>query len=214
MSSVDGGAAGAAPFATRVLPVLVIDDAAQAVPLGRALRAGGIDAVEVTLRTAAATEAIRALCSELPDLVVGAGTVLTPEQAREALDAGAAFAVAPGLDPEVVAIFQEADVPFLPGVMTPSEVGRALRMGCRWLKFFPAEAAGGVAALKAILAPFRGQVAGVCPTGGIRAETAPHYLALPEVFAVGGSWLAPKGLVASGNWAAIEGLARAAVAAS
>lgn len=211
MSSVEEGATRRAPFATRVLPVLVLDDAARAVPLARALQAGGIDAVEVTFRTAAAAAAIRAIRSEVPDLEVGAGTVLTPEQAREALDAGVGFAVAPGLDPEVVALFREAGVPFLPGVMTPSEFGRALRLGCRWLKFFPAEAAGGVKALRAILAPFRGQVLGVCPTGGIGPENAGEYLAIPEVFAVGGSWLAPREELHDGAWVGIEARARAAV---
>lgn len=213
MSSDEVGAPTPAPFATRVLPVLVIDDVARAAPLAGALRAGGVDAVEVTFRTPVAADAIRAIRAEVPDVHVGAGTVLTPAHAREALAAGATFGVAPGLDPEVVAIFREAGVPFMPGVMTPSEITQALRLGCRWLKFFPAESAGGVPALRAMLAPFRGHVLGVCPTGGIDGENAPTYLAVPEVFAVGGSWLAPAALVARGDWAGIEGRTRRALRA-
>lgn len=200
------------PFPGRVLPVVVLDDPALAPRLARALLDGGLGAMEVTFRTAAAAEAIRAVRAEVPEMVVGAGTVLTADHAREALQAGAAFAVAPGLNPAMVEHFQDAGVPFLPGVMTPSEVDRARRLGCTRIKWFPAGVAGGARALKAILAPFRGQGLDVCPTGGVSLDTLEGYLAQPEVFAVGGSWIATRDQVAGECWEAITAQAREAVA--
>lgn len=193
-----------------VLPVVVVDDAADAVPLARALVAGGLPAIEVTLRTPAALEAIRAVADAVPDAVVGAGTVLTPAQVEACVEAGARFLVSPGWTETLLAAMTAAGVPFLPGVSTASEVVALLERGVREMKFFPAEAAGGTAYLKSLAGPLSG--ARFCPTGGIGPGTAPEYLALPNVGCVGGSWMIPADAVAAGDWARVERLAREAAA--
>jgi 2-dehydro-3-deoxyphosphogluconate aldolase / (4S)-4-hydroxy-2-oxoglutarate aldolase len=189
-----------------VIPVLQFDSAAQAVSVCRALLEGGLRTIEITLRTPAALAAIEAVARLGEELVVGAGTILTPLQLGEAKQAGARFAVSPGFSPALAEAADRQAVPFLPGVMTPSEIMAAREAGYTRLKFFPSEAAGGVKALQAVAGPF-GDVR-FCPTGGIRAETAPSYLALSNVMCVGGSWMAPPDLVAAGDWKAIAALAR------
>ncbi|AKN68799.1 keto-deoxy-phosphogluconate aldolase [Streptomyces sp. PBH53] len=191
-----------------VVPVVVLADAADAVPLARALVAGGLPAIEVTLRTPAALDAIRAIADEVPQAVVGAGTVLTPEQVAACTAAGARFLVSPGWTETLLAAMRGSGVPFLPGVSTTSEVVTLLERGVREMKFFPAQAAGGTAYLKSLAGPL--PQARFCPTGGIGPTTAPEYLALPNVGCVGGSWMAPAEAVAAGDWARIEELARAA----
>ncbi|MBQ0889858.1 bifunctional 4-hydroxy-2-oxoglutarate aldolase/2-dehydro-3-deoxy-phosphogluconate aldolase, partial [Streptomyces sp. RM72] len=173
-----------------VVPVVVVDDLADAVPLARALVAGGLPAIEVTLRTPVALDAIRAIADEVPGAVVGAGTVITAEQVAEVVAAGARFLVSPGWTDALLEAMRASGVPFLPGVSTTSEVVALLERGVREMKFFPAEAAGGTAYLKALAAPL--PQARFCPTGGISAASAPEYLALPNVGCVGGSWMLPK----------------------
>ena len=193
-----------------VVPVLTVEDPASAVPLARALVAGGLGVLEVTLRTAKALEAARAIMAEVEGAVVGIGTVLTPEAMRAAQRAGARFAVSPGSTPDLLAAAAAEGLPYLPGTATASEVMALVERGYSTLKFFPAESAGGVAALRALAAPF-GWVR-FCPTGGIDAGKASHYLALANVLAVGGSWVAPADRVAAGDWARITVLAREAAA--
>ncbi|MFV2196777.1 bifunctional 4-hydroxy-2-oxoglutarate aldolase/2-dehydro-3-deoxy-phosphogluconate aldolase [Nocardiopsis sp. LOL_012] len=191
-----------------VLPVVVLSDAEAAVPLARALVAGGVPGVEVTLRTPAALSAIERIAAEVPDAVVGAGTVATAEQAEAAAKAGARFLVSPGCTPDLATAMIDTGLPFLPGVATVSEALALLERGITEMKFFPAEAAGGVPFLKSLGGPLP-QVR-FCPTGGITPASAPTYLALPNVGCVGGSWLAPAGLVAAGDWDAVTALAREA----
>jgi len=193
-----------------VIPVVAIDDAADAVSLGKALSAGGLPCAEITFRTAAAAAAIEAISSECPDVLVGAGTVLTVAQAKSAIAAGAKFVVTPGFDPAVVDWCLDNEVPITPGVITPTEINMALNKKVNILKFFPAEAAGGVKTLKAIGAPY-GEVKFV-PTGGISPANLPEYLALPMVHACGGSWLVKKQLIAGGQFDQISRLAAEAVA--
>jgi 2-dehydro-3-deoxyphosphogluconate aldolase/(4S)-4-hydroxy-2-oxoglutarate aldolase len=193
-----------------VVPVLVVEDAGTALPLARALVAGGLPVLEITLRTPAALEVIRTLAGELEDAVVGAGTVLTPSQYRDAERAGARFVVSPGATPALLEAAAAARVPFLPGAATASEIMRLLEHGHRCLKFFPAEPAGGLAYLKALASPL--PEARFCPTGGIDAAAARRYLSLPNVLCVGGSWVAPGAAVAAGDWRKITELARAAAA--
>mgnify|MGYP001319107594 CR=1 FL=1 len=193
-----------------VMPVMVIDRVEDAVPLARALVAGGIRVLEVTLRTPAALAAIRAMTEEMPEAIVGAGTLTRPQQVEECLRAGAVFAVSPGLTPTLAEAAGVAGLPLVPGVMTPSEVMAARERGFDALKLFPAVQAGGVGMLKALAGPLPDVV--FCPTGGISAATAPDYLALPNVACVGGSWLTPAEAVAARDWATITGLARAAAA--
>lgn len=193
-----------------VMPVIVIDDADLAVPLARALLAGGIRVLEVTLRTPAALESIRRIVRELPEAIVGAGTVLDSTDAERARLAGARFGVSPGSTPDLIGALRGGDWPFLPGVMTPSEAMNLANAGYTELKFFPAAPAGGAAMLKAMAGPLPGL--SFCPTGGIAPETAPAYLALPNVCCVGGSWLTPPALLRAHDWAAIEQLARSSVA--
>ncbi|MFI9765828.1 bifunctional 4-hydroxy-2-oxoglutarate aldolase/2-dehydro-3-deoxy-phosphogluconate aldolase [Streptomyces sp. NPDC052415] len=195
-----------------VLPVVVIEDASDAVPLARALLAGGLPAIEVTLRTAAALDAIRAMAADVPEAVVGAGTVISPEQVTAAVDAGARFLVSPGWTDVLLEAMRAAGVPFLPGVSTVSEVVALLERGVREMKFFPAQAAGGTAYLKSLSGPL--PQARFCPTGGIGADSAPEYLALPNVRCVGGSWMLPADAVAARDWARIEALARGAAGLS
>lgn len=192
-----------------IIPVLVLDDAGSAPALARALVAGGLPALEVTLRTSYALEAIRAM-ADVPGGIVGAGTLLTPADIRAAKDAGAKFGVSPGATPRLIAASVEIGLPLLPGAATASEVMALWEQGYDMLKFFPAEAAGGAPALKSIGAPIP-QVA-FCPTGGITPQNAASYLALPNVLCAGGSWVAPKDLIAKGDWAGITALAAAAAA--
>ncbi|GLZ34235.1 2-dehydro-3-deoxy-phosphogluconate aldolase [Lentzea sp. NBRC 105346] len=191
-----------------VIPVVVVDDAAHAVPLAQALLRGGIGVIELTLRTPAALEAIERVAAEVPDIVIGAGTVTAPEHAEQAAKAGAKFLVTPGTTDRVLDAAEATGLPFLPGAATVSEVMRLAERGLTALKFFPAEAAGGVDYLKSIGGPI--PHVRFCPTGGITPETAPNYLKLPNVGCVGGSWLAPKDALAAGDWARIETLAKAA----
>ena len=195
-----------------VIPVIVIEKEEQAVPLARALVAGGLPVLEVTFRTSAAAGAIAAIRREVPEAVVGAGTVLTPEMAKAAKAAGAAFAVAPGFDPAVVAAAKAEGLPFCPGVATASELSQALSAGCRMVKFFPAEAAGGVKMIKNLLGAFRFTGVRFMPTGGVNLANVTDYLAVPEVACCGGTWVVPKDALAAGDYAAIEKLAAEASA--
>jgi 2-dehydro-3-deoxyphosphogluconate aldolase/(4S)-4-hydroxy-2-oxoglutarate aldolase len=192
-----------------VIPVLVIDDAAKAADLAAALVAGGLPALEVTLRTPAALDAIRAM-AQVEGGAVGAGTLLTPEDVRRAKEAGATFGVSPGATDRLLAACEDADLPLLPGAATATEAMALLERGYTVQKFFPAEASGGAAALKSIGEPI--PRIGFCPTGGVSLKNAGDYLSLPNVLCVGGSWVAPADKVASGDWAAIEALAREAAA--
>ncbi len=194
-----------------IVPVIVIDAADDAVPLVEALVAGGIDIIEVTLRSPAAIDAIGRIAGRFGNVAVGAGTVVTVEQARQAIGAGASFGVAPGLNPAIVEHFQAAGVPFAPGVMTPTETERALSLGCTVMKFFPAEAAGGVPFLKALAGPYRSHGVRYIPTGGITGDNLDAYLALDMVVSVGGSWMAGAGAIRSGDWPTITRLAREAM---
>ncbi|KIZ18602.1 bifunctional 4-hydroxy-2-oxoglutarate aldolase/2-dehydro-3-deoxy-phosphogluconate aldolase [Streptomyces natalensis] len=191
-----------------VIPVVVLDDAADAVPLARALVAGGLPAIEVTLRTPAALEAVRAIDGEVPDAVVGAGTVLSADQVDAARAAGSRFLVSPGWSPRLLGAMKDSGVPFLPGVSTASEVVTLLDEGLTELKFFPAETAGGTSHLRSLAAPL--PRARFCPTGGITPATAPAYLALPNVGCVGGTWMLPPDALAAKDWPRIERLAREA----
>ncbi|MFD4176577.1 MULTISPECIES: bifunctional 4-hydroxy-2-oxoglutarate aldolase/2-dehydro-3-deoxy-phosphogluconate aldolase [Streptomyces] len=193
-----------------VVPVVVLHDVADAVPLARALVAGGLPAIEVTLRTPAALESIRAMAAEVPGAVVGAGTVISPEHVRDTVDAGARFLVSPGWTDALLEAMKASGVPFLPGVSTTSEVVALLERGVREMKFFPAEAAGGTAYLKALSAPL--PQARFCPTGGISLASAPSYLALPNVGCVGGSWMVPGDAVAAKDWDRVARLAAEAAA--
>ncbi|BAG22045.1 MULTISPECIES: bifunctional 4-hydroxy-2-oxoglutarate aldolase/2-dehydro-3-deoxy-phosphogluconate aldolase [Streptomyces] len=193
-----------------VVPVVVLHDAADAVPLARALVAGGLPAIEVTLRTPAALDSIRAMAAEVPGAVVGAGTVISPEHVRDTVAAGARFLVSPGWTDALLEAMKASGVPFLPGVSTTSEVVALLERGVREMKFFPAEAAGGTAYLKALSAPL--PQARFCPTGGISLASAPSYLALPNVGCVGGSWMVPGDAVAAKDWDRVARLAAEAAA--
>ena len=198
------------PIVTRapVIPVLTIERVEHALPLARALVAGGLPVLEVTLRTPAALEAIAAIEREVPDAVVGAGTITTPGDIAAAENAGAAFLVSPGTPAELAEALARARVPALPGCATVSEAMALAARGFTMLKFFPAEASGGIAWLKAVGAPLPGL--SFCPTGGIDGRNAAAYLALANVAAVGGSWVAPKDAVAAGDYARVTALARAA----
>ncbi len=189
-----------------VMPVVVIEDAATALPLARALLSGGIRAVEITLRTPAALDAIQAIAVGAPEMAVGAGTLLNAQDLRDARAAGAVFGVSPGCTPGLLSA--AGDWPYLPGVMTPSEAMRAFDAGYKTLKFFPAASAGGPALLRAMSGPLAQAL--FCPTGGITPASAPEYLALPNVACVGGSWIAPLPLLRTGDWAGISRLAREA----
>ena len=188
-----------------VLPVLVIEQPNHAIPLAETLVAQGVRVLEITLRTDAALAVINTIARHVPEAIVGAGTVLTPEQLQYVKDAGAQFAVSPGITERLLTAARRLEVALLPGVASASEVQFALELGYEQLKFFPAEAAGGPALLQALYGPFP-QVR-FCPTGGIHAQSAPAYLKLPNVACVGGSWLAPKKLMEEGDWLAIAALA-------
>ncbi|MFF3945065.1 bifunctional 4-hydroxy-2-oxoglutarate aldolase/2-dehydro-3-deoxy-phosphogluconate aldolase [Streptomyces sp. NPDC001902] len=193
-----------------VIPVLTLDDPADAAPLVRALVRGGLTAVEFTLRTPTALEAIAAAAREVPEAVVGAGTVVRAEQVGAAARAGARFLVSPGWTPGLLEAMTASGLPFLPGVSTASEVVALAERGVTELKFFPAEAAGGTAYLRALAAPLPD--VRFCPTGGIDAERAPAYLALPNVACVGGSWMVPQDALRDRDWDRVERLAREAAA--
>jgi 2-dehydro-3-deoxyphosphogluconate aldolase/(4S)-4-hydroxy-2-oxoglutarate aldolase len=191
----------------RLICVAVIDKPETAVPLAEALLAGGMNVIEVTFRTASAADSISRIRQAVPEACVGAGTVLTAYQAAQAADAGAQFLVAPGLDDLVLQAASARQLPYIPGVVTPTEVVRALQLKCHLLKFFPAEASGGVPMLKALAGPFAHTGVQFVPTGGITAASLSSYLALPQVAAVGGSWMAERDLVAQGAWPKITALA-------
>lgn len=191
-----------------VIPVLAFDSVEQGEAVSRALHAGGVKVLEVTLRTAAGLQVIERVSGLADDIVVGVGTITRPEQCAQAKRAGARFAVSPGLTRPLHEAAQEAGLPLLPGVMTPSDILLALELGYEIVKFFPAQQAGGVPMLQAFQGPF--PTLKFCPTGGISAESAPHFLALPNVMCVGGSWLTPKAALAAKNWDEVTRLARAA----
>jgi 2-dehydro-3-deoxyphosphogluconate aldolase / (4S)-4-hydroxy-2-oxoglutarate aldolase len=191
-----------------VIPVLTIEHVEDAVPLARALVKGGLRVLEVTLRTPAALDAIRLIANDVEDAIVGAGTVLSEIDLKHAKEAGARFAVSPGLTKQFARSAVAAGLPLLPGVATASDIMRGLDLGLTYFKFFPAETSGGAAALKAFQGPFAH--CRFCPTGGITLESAPRYLALPNVLCVGGTWIAPRELVKARDWAAIALRAREA----
>lgn len=191
-----------------VVPVIAIDRIEDAVPLARALVAGGLPVLEITLRTACALEAMRAIVAEVEGAIVGAGTVLTANDLGAVAAAGARFAISPGATPTLYAAAPHASIPWLPAIATASELMVGLERGYRRFKFFPAESSGGIAALKSFAGPFA--QARFCPTGGIDAAKAPAYKALANVVTVGGSWMLPKAAIDAGRWDEIEALARAA----
>lgn len=191
-----------------VVPVVVLDRAEDAVPTARALLAGGVDVMEITFRTDAAAASIRAVAEACPEMLVGAGTVITLEQCRQAVACGARFIVAPGFDAEVVRWCVEQDVAVTPGCVTPTEIMAAMKLGLRVVKFFPAGIYGGLKAMKALSAPFGG--VRFIPTGGVDAHNLGEYLSAPFVHAVGGSWLCPKAEIAAGHFEQITALCREA----
>lgn len=198
--------------AKRIVPVVVLEDAKNALPLAEALLEGGLDIMEITFRTAAAEDCLRQIGSRFPEILLGAGTLLSVDQVRRARDAGALFGLAPGLNPAVVAAARECGLGFSPGVMTPGEVEQALALDCQLLKFFPAGVAGGPAMLKALAGPYGHTGVRFVPTGGITAGNMTDYLKLPVVVAVGGSWMVEKALVAAARWDEITRLTREALA--
>jgi 2-dehydro-3-deoxyphosphogluconate aldolase/(4S)-4-hydroxy-2-oxoglutarate aldolase len=191
-----------------VVPVITIEDAAHAVPLARALTRGGLRAVEITLRTPAALEAARAIRAEVPEAIVGIGTVLTPDDLTRSAGIGAAFALSPGATPELLEAARAIELPFIPGVQSASELIACLTRGFEIVKFFPAVPAGGIAALRALAGPFPG--VRFCPTGGIGEKNAREWLDEPNVVALGGSWIASRAEIQAGAWDTIETRARAA----
>ena len=195
-----------------IVPVIVLDDEEKAVPLARALVGGGLKVVEVTFRTAAAAGAIRRIRAEVPEAVVGAGTLLTVSQLRAAREAGAVFGVAPGFDPLVFKAAVDDGFPMVPGIATASELSQALTAGAKVVKFFPAEAAGGVKTIKNLLGAFRFTGVKFMPTGGVSPANVRDYLAVPEIVACGGTWIVPKDALADGDWDAIGRLAAEAAA--
>lgn len=197
-------------LAAPVIPVVIIDQLAQAVPLARALVAGGLPVIEITLRTAAGLEAIRAIASEVPGAIVGAGTVLDPAQLAEVAKAGARFAVSPGATAKILDAANSENIALLPGIATASEAMALIERGYRFAKFFPAEPAGGAAYLSAIASPL--PQLRFCPTGGITLESAPRYLKLPNVICVGGSWMVNRNTIAASDWSAITDAATKAAA--
>lgn len=199
--------------AVRIVPVVEIDDPADAVLLARALSAGGIGTMEVTLRTPAAVDAIRAVSAEVDGFVVGAGTLVLPEQVEQVAAAGAAYGVSPGWHRSLSAAAEAAGLPYVPGVVTPSEVMDAAAHGHRRLKFFPAGAYGGVATLRSFAAPLAALGVSFMPTGGVRLDNLAEFLELPHVFAVGGTWIAPRAAIGARDAASITRAAAAATAA-
>lgn len=196
--------------ALKVIPVIAIEQAEDIIPLGAALANNGLPVAEITFRSAAAVDAIRLLRKAYPEMLIGAGTVLNREQVIAAKDAGATFIVSPGFNPNTVKTCQDLDIPIIPGVNNPSTIEAALEMGLTTLKFFPAEASGGTAMIKALLAPYT-QLK-LMPTGGISTHNINEYLAIPRVIACGGSWMVDKKLIAEKQWEEIGRLTREAVA--
>lgn len=194
----------------KVVPVVVLEDAKDAAPLAKALCEGGLPCAEVTFRTAAAKDSIKAMTDAYPDMLVGAGTVLTTEQVDSAVEAGAKFIVSPGFDPEIVDYCLEKEIPVFPGCITPSEVAQAVKRGLRVVKFFPAEQFGGIATIKALSAPYVGLK--FMPTGGISAKNLKEYLACKPIVACGGSWMVKKDLIEAGEFDKIRELTKEAVA--
>jgi 2-dehydro-3-deoxyphosphogluconate aldolase/(4S)-4-hydroxy-2-oxoglutarate aldolase len=201
-------------LAKRIVPVVVLDSVESAEPLAEALLEGGLDIMEITFRTAAAEESIKRIASRYPEILLGAGTLLEKEQMIRAKNAGAVFGLAPGLNPEIVRTANEAGLSFSPGVMTPSEVEQALSLGCKLLKFFPAEAAGGVNMLKSLAGPYAHTGVKFVPTGGVTSANLASYLKLPVVAAIGGSWMVDKSLVHAGKWDEITRLTKEALEAA
>lgn len=196
---------------TGIVAVLVIDNASDAVPLARALLAGGVDVMELTLRTPAAMEALKAVRAEVSEMIAGVGTILTPDQLNKAVAAGAAFGVAPGLNPRILTAARDAGLSFAPGILTPTDIELAVEQGCQLLKFFPAEPSGGLAYLKAINAPYAHLGLRYIPLGGLNARNMTAYLGDSSVSALGGSWLAPRDLIKARAWQQITALAAEAV---
>lgn len=193
-----------------VIAVLVVDRAEDAVPLAKALLDGGTGVMELTLRTPAALDALRAIRASVPEMIAGVGTILTPAQVVQAKDAGASFGVSPGMNPRVLAAARSAGLPFAPGIATPTDIEAALESECRLLKFFPCEASGGLAYLKNIAAPYAHLGLKYVPLGGLNEKNMAAYLSDPLVGALGGSWLAPRELIAAGDWNAITARCAAA----
>ena len=183
-----------------VIAVLVIDDAGHAVALAKSLLDGGIDVMELTLRTPAALDALKEIRTHVPEMMAGIGTILTATQVQEVVDAGASFGVAPGLNPTVVSAAQNIGLPFAPGVVTPSDVEQAIELGCRELKFFPAEPSGGLKYLRSLAAPYAHLGIRYVPLGGINVTNLPNYISDANILAVGGSWLAPRGDINAEDW--------------
>jgi 2-dehydro-3-deoxyphosphogluconate aldolase/(4S)-4-hydroxy-2-oxoglutarate aldolase len=183
-----------------VVPVVEVQDASDAVPLARTLTEAGLPVLEITFRTPAARDAVAAIAAELPDFLLGAGTLLTPDAVAAAVDAGARFGVSPGVSPRCLAAAREREFPFIPGAVTPSEVITCLDLGAHHIKFFPAGVYGGATTLSALAGPFAATGVRFMPTGGVNASNAAHYLRLPHVFAVGGTWIAPRSDIAQGRW--------------
>lgn len=198
--------------ALKLVPVVVLNDVEKAVPLARTLVENGCNCIEITFRTAAAEESIARIAKEVPEMLIGAGTLLTPDQVVRAKKAGATFGVAPGFDPVVVKAAQEDALPFAPGIATATEACQALTMGCIFQKFFPAEPAGGTKLLKAILAAIRHTGIRIMPTGGINAGNIVNWLAIPEVVACGGSWICEPALIDAEDWEEIGRRTREALA--
>lgn len=194
-----------------IVAVLVIDRAEDAVPLAKALLAGGVDVMELTLRTPAALDALKAIRADVPEMLAGVGTILTTDQVKQVVEAGAAFGVAPGVNPRILTAAREAGLSFAPGIVTPSDIEASLEHGCKILKFFPAEPSGGLAYLKAMAAPYAHLGLKFVPLGGLNAKNMASYLADPQVAALGGSWLAPRELIKAGEWGKITALAAEAV---
>lgn len=195
---------------SKVVAVLVIDNAAHAVPVARALLRGGIGAMELTLRTAAALPALRAIKQEVPEMLAGIGTILTTDQVDQVVEAGAAFGVAPGMNARIVKYAQDRGLPFGPGIMTPSDIEAAIELGCRTLKFFPAETAGGLKHLQNIVAPYQHLGLDFIPLGGLSSKNMADYLRSPLISAIGGSWIAKKETINAEDWDTIEANAREA----
>ena len=195
----------------RLVPVVVIEDAAKAVDLAKSLLSAGLGVIEITFRTAAAEESIRRIAKECPDMLVGAGTLLDSEQVKKAAGAGAKFGLAPGLDEKVIQAAQKEKLAYVPGVATPSDVQKGLSLGCKIQKFFPAEQAGGAPYLKALEGPYGHTGVRFIPTGGLQISNIGPYLALKSVAALGGSWFVDKKYIEAADWATIQRLTREAI---
>lgn len=201
-------------LAKRIVPVVVLDKVESAEPLAEALLDGGLDIMEITFRTAAAEQSIKRIAARYPEILLGAGTLLDTDQVKRAKDAGAVFGLSPGINPATIATAKEIGLQFSPGVMTPSDIELALSLGCKLLKFFPAEVAGGVNMLKALAGPYGHTGLKFIPTGGVSSANLAAYLKLPVVAAIGGSWMVDKQLINEGKWADITRITREALSAA